>query len=561
MSFLVQLQRQAAFLSAADNINITGQFEVAGRLDATTDTGSIYTRVNSSNDAGSMDLDAAINADLDGILTANGAIEIAARAGDLITRASNEIVANSITLTGKNNVDLSGDIAAQTALKATAQTGNLTTQSTAALNGKTIELTGQVNVTLDGEIVATDNIDATASTGILATKTTADMRSKSIDLTAKTLDLDGKVASSETLALVADNITNKGEVTSQTITLDVLQTINNEGLVSAGQSLIAKAGNRITNTNILLSGDDIALYANELVNDGGVIWANDSVTIAKNEALEFASLILNKEGKIEAFQGDVVLRATDVENIGLAPTIKEGKITKSTESATAPPVVANDEIIKLIDPAFLNADGSAVKPEYLAAYLALWAGVIEGGDALSSEASAIVKSSLLNGVGTGLDPDFFGVWVGMNARADEEGVGDVPALVKSMLDSSVFKPTGEVKEEHLAAYAQLWEGLADGKDTVCDDVKAILKESVLKTQDDGAGGTVITNTLKTDYTDVWHEMADASSGASYDIIKILYQDVFNDDGRLAEIKAGGTVDIAATNLKNWLRKYFRRRQC
>lgn len=531
------------------------------------------------------------SATLDGVIKADDALSITTTSGDLIINGI--LAGNATTLTSAADLTHTGAIAGTVSAALTA-TDTLTTSAGSEVSGGDVDLTGRT-ITTNGTAVATITLDLDAGTGgidhggaligpvttltsdagivnrgtvtgtntatltaatLLRTDAGSSVYGDAIALNGASVAANGVVNAGQTLNITAGTggATNSGNLSAPTTTITSESTISNTGVVSAGTTLTLDAATSLTNAATLISGDDLNIYADQILNNGGVIWANDSITLAANAALDPASLVQNTGGRIEAFQGDLTVRADEVANLGTAPTIGASEIIKWLEQGSSGPTDPVEELSKLIDPTYLDADGN-ILPAYSAEYAALWADVINGGDTLSSDAQSILKPTVTTPSGTALKSDFAGLWEDMFAKANADGTPDPAALVASMVDPAIFDVDGSVLPAHADAYAALWVTLASGGSSVSDAVKDILDPAALvveSTSTDPVTGVVTTtysNDLVSDNTDVWAAMS-AGSGAAYDIVKILYQDRFNDDGVLAEMVAGGTVDIEADEVRN-----------
>lgn len=470
----------------------------------------------------------------------------------LTTEAGSETSGGALSLDA-TTIDAAGVVAAASTLDLNAGIGGIT--NSGDLIGETARLTSDAGIFNSGSITGRTLASLTMADAF-ELGTDFAVYGTSIEVTASAISANGVVAADEALTLNAGTrgLSNSGTLSAQNVTLTSQSSIENMGIVSAGDQLIVDSETTLTNAATLISGNDLAIYADQILNNGGVIWANDSIMLAANAALDPASLVQNTGGRIEAFQGDLIVRGDEVANLGTAPTIGASEIIKWLEQGSSGPSDPVEELSKLIDPTYLDADGN-ILPAYTAEYAALWADVINGGDTLSADAQSILKSGVTTPSGTALKSDFAGLWEDMFAKANADGTPDPAALVASMVDPAIFDVDGSVLPAHANAYAALWVTLASGGTSVSDTVKDILDPSALiveSTSTDPVTGVITTtysNDLVSDNTDVWAAMS-AGSGAAYDIVKILYQDRFNDDGVLAEMVAGGTVDIEADEVRN-----------
>ena len=488
---------------------------------------------------------------------------ITSEAGDLIDIRSSESSltftgqadGGAVTLEGAGLVNISAAVSASQALQITSQTGGVTLGETSELAANTLEVVAATDATLNGKASAEGALTVSAGAE-LRTGAHAAISGQSINLSGQGLALDGLLTATTDfdVAAGADGVLNNGSLSGRDVTLSSENSIGNTGIVSAGQSLTVEAATALTNAATLISGNDLAIYADQILNNGGVIWANDSITLAANAELDRASLVQNSNGRIEAFQGDLTVRADEVANLGTAPTIGASEIIRWLSEGNSEPFQVLDEIATLIDPAYLDASGN-ILPAYSAQYTALFADLVNGGAALSAAAQSILRDDVMSPSGTALKSELAGRWGALTAKANASGVTDPAADVASFVDPTIFAPNGSVLPQYAQAYADFWTLLAAGETEVPNSVKAILAPVALvveRTSTDPVTGEVTTqysNQLVAAVTDLWQDMTIGSS-AAYDIVNILYQDRFNDDGQLAEMVAGATLDIEANEVRN-----------
>ena len=465
-----------------------------------------------------------------------------------------EAQGGNVTLESAGLADIRASVTAQGALRISSLANDVSIGTQAELSAQTMDIDAAVNAILNGKLSAINSLDIDAVTSINAAAGSS-LTGDDIQLDAQTVLASGLITADDNLAITAGagGVSTSGTLSARTLSIVSGGTVINSGTLSAGDSLTVEAVTSITNAAVMISGNDLALYSDQILNNGGVIWANDSVTLAANADLDSASLVQNTNGRIEAFQGDLTIRADAVDNIGIAPSSVTSEIIKWVEEGSGEPIIPSTEILKLVKPEYLGSDGKILAAHY-PAYLALWVDLISGADTLSAEAQALLKSTVTTPSGTALESELKTLWSNMFAKANEAGTTDPAAKVKDMVDPAIFDADGNVLPAHEAAYVDLWETLAAGNTVVSDDVKAILKPGSLTTEevtdpDTSITTTVTTNTLTSESTNVWAAMI-SGSDASYDIVKILYQDKFSNDGKLAELVAGKDIDIKAEKLRN-----------
>uniref|UniRef100_A0A7C1SXR2 Filamentous hemagglutinin N-terminal domain-containing protein n=1 Tax=Agrobacterium albertimagni TaxID=147266 RepID=A0A7C1SXR2_9HYPH len=492
---------------------------------------------------------------LEGAITSENGnlIDIRAKSGSLTF--TGEASAGAITLEGAGPVAISGALKALHAFRASSTSDGLTIDASAQVSAGSIGLVAASDMTLAGKLSANNAVDISAGAR-LAMASTLTLAGGSIDLAAQGVNSDGTLSARERLQIIAgtDGLANKGTLSAGILDVGSARDIANSGILAASQTLTLTAKGSLTNAATLISGGQLAIHADQIRNNGGVIWANDTVTLAANANLDPASLIENANGRIEAFQGDLVIRADEVANLGTAPTIAQAEIKKWIERGTAAPFDPVTELSGLIDPAYLEANGT-IKPAHAAAYTELFADLIHGGKTLSSASRGLLKADVLASSGTALKGELAGRWGALTGKANAAGTPDPAARTASLVKAGYRDASGNILPAHADAYAKLWVTLASGQTTVSDEVKAVVDPAMLVIESQttnpltGITTTVYSNSLKPEATAVWTAML-AGNSAAYDIVKILRQDSFKGDGKLAELVAGGTVDIKADTVSN-----------
>lgn len=527
---------------------LDGVLNVERSLDVVTTIGNLFVVGTLAGDttavrsAGELTNAGTIIGDVSAVVTATDA---------LVGQAGSELSGGDITLSGER-IAAAGTVFARGALDVDAGTGGL--ENTGTVIGNVATLNSDAGLLNRGSVTGSQSAALTAATA-LQTDAGSALYGGNVELAGASIVTNGVLNVQQLTARAgADGLLNTGTLSGQIVELFSDSAVGNTGTVSAGDQLLIEAVTDVTNAGTLISGNDAAIYADRILNNGGVIWANDSITLAKNDALDRASLIQNTNGRVEAFQGDLTLRADEAANIGTAPTINS-QIIKSTEQGNADGRVPSEQILQFIDPAFLGADGQ-ILPAHAAAFTILWAEMAAGGTSLSPAAVALLKPSVVIGGGTAIAPNLIGFWTQTNTRSNIAGIPDLGTHVASIADPAIFDASGNVLPQHAEAYAALWQTLASGVTEVTDPaVQSILLDSAFEIESQttdpmtGVVTTVYSDTLRSDNTAVWAAIS-AGSGASYDIVNILYQDRFNDDGVLAEFVAGGSVDIEANTVRN-----------
>ncbi|MDD7912018.1 filamentous hemagglutinin N-terminal domain-containing protein [Pseudovibrio exalbescens] len=481
-----------------------------------------------------------------------GTTKLTATAGQSVTSLENSQVSGDDISVESRRVALSGTTVATGSLEVKAGTGGLV--NAGALVAEEALLTSATTLANTGSITGRERVSLSMADAFTLGTDFA-VYGKKIEIEASAITADGVIAAAEELKLSAGTggLTNTGTLSSQRVFLNSQSFLNNAGTISAGEQLTITASDTVTNVAALISGDDLAVYSQELINNGGVVWANDSITIAANDNLDRSALLQNTNGRIEAFQGNLTIRADEVHNVGTAPTLSSSQIIRWLEKGRSGPVNSADEILKLIDTAYLDGSGK-VLPAYTANYLALWQDLLSGSEFLSEDARAIVKTSVLKPSQTQLTDGLQRLWDNMYSKANAAGTPDPIQAMADLLDPVVFDADGNMLPEFEQAYLELWETLASGSSTVSSRVRGILGKNALVFEEvtdpvSGEVTRVYSNELDPEVTSLWTAMS-AGAAKSYDILKILYQDRFNDDGVLAELVAGQDVSIETEVLKN-----------
>ena len=386
----------------------------------------------------------------------------------------------------------------------------------------------------------------------------------------------GSVKSAGNLNLTAKNITNSGELNSgASVSLEAQQQITSgkTALIRSESDTTLKAGTGIENNGVVAAYGNLHIDAPDIRNDGGILWANNNVTIGSSEAANGrADYVLNRNGRIEAFGGDLEIKAENIVNQGTAPTANiKDNIYQFYE--TPGPVNPNGDIkSRLLSATYLAEDGT-VRPEYTESYVALWEQLfsdeLNSATELDPELLLLLQASAIGGDGKTLGSSWVTYFGRLSGKASEAGV---PSLVEFMRDlmadsarveevvaepettepggagGSSGAPTdpepvvegpepGSIKAEYLPQYLALWESLSSGQ-AISADTLAALNPSYVK---DGAVLPEISN--------LWNSIR-AGSGAGYTILVTITQDTLNDDGVLAELKAGKNILLEAKNINN-----------
>jgi filamentous hemagglutinin len=521
-------------------LNASGDIAISGGVQAT-DTLQIASAksVNISNtgtlSATDVVMQSALSTQLAGKITASQGLQLVAGT-DIDVRSTGGATASFMQLTSQGSTTISGALQAIGLIEVTSNV-DLMVGGTIKGNAITLTSVGTTAIYPGASIEATvlAQLVAGGDANIVGAIKGGDVTIAS----GGTARLLAPVQATAKLAVTANNVLITGPLLGAVIELTASGDVANLAVINADNLLQITAGGRITNSNVLMSKGSIALFGAVIVNDNGLIWAQDSILMARSGSLNNTTLVANINGRIEAYTGDVIIRADTVTNQGTAPTIiRNGSVTSWYEAAGASAVAPSKDLANIIDASALNADGT-VKASALPAYAALWEAVLSGTPP-SSAAAAIIKPTALLASGA-LDPEVTSGWTTMANRASTQGIANPVTFMRDLLIPAALNADGTVKTQYLAAYAQIWQAVADGTAIPASVVALnILKPTKYNTT---------TNQLDAQYTTVWADMR-AGSAAGYTIKYTLFKDLMLGDGKLAEITAGRSVDIRARDVSN-----------
>ena len=177
-----------------------------------------------------------------------------------------------------------------------------------------------------------------------------------IDAHSGALTSTGKIAAGDTLSLNTSQVlTTSGQITSgKTATLTAGSThqntakiffggdariqsskLRNTGTVQSAGDVHLKLSN-LSNTGSILAQGNILAQAKGNIDNSNTLYALGSITLEGENPGSKATSIINTNGaSIEAYNGDVVLRADQIRNLGVAPTIARDQFI-STSSTYQP---------------------------------------------------------------------------------------------------------------------------------------------------------------------------------------------------------------------------------
>ncbi|AXO14571.1 hemagglutinin repeat-containing protein [Thalassospira indica] len=434
-----------------------------------------------------------------------------------------------------------------------------------------------VGVNMNGEVASAGNLTLDANGKIsFGAASKASSGAKTTITTTEDFEGAGSVKSAGDLSVTAKNITNNGVLNSgASVSLEAQEQIKSgkTAMIRSEDDTSLKAGTGIENNGVVAAYGNLDVDAPDIRNDGGILWANDNVTIGSSEAANGrADYVLNRNGRIEAFGGDLEIKAENIVNQGTAPTANiKDNIYQFYE--TPGPVNPNGDIKnRLVSATFLAEDGT-VRPEYTESYVALWEQLfsddLSNATELDPEILVLLQASAVGGGGNTLGSSWVTYFGRLTGKASEAGVPSLVEMMRGLMadtarvEEVVAEPEpaepggaggapgapsdpepvaegpepGSIKAEYLPQYLALWESLSSGQ-AISADTLAALNPSYVK---DGAVLPEISN--------LWNSIR-AGSGAGYTILVTITQDTLNDDGVLAELKAGKNILLEAKNINN-----------
>jgi filamentous hemagglutinin len=251
--------------------------------------------VNLNNNSGSFVSTALIELDL----------------GDTDYIITGEVTAANIDITANNITNL-GNVNATDFIKLTAD-GTITNgvslgdNSNIALNAGTyVELssagiiTNYATISAETDLTITSNAQINNYGDITGGDGTTTINAQNVTSGVINNYGAGRITSNNDLALNANNITNLGEV-------------------AAANDVIITTTNNLTNNNgaLIFAGRDATFnIANNLINTWSDIYADRNLTFQKNSnpTNNKMNLLQNVSGNIETYEGDILIKATTLEN-------------------------------------------------------------------------------------------------------------------------------------------------------------------------------------------------------------------------------------------------------
>ncbi|WP_449122864.1 hemagglutinin repeat-containing protein [Pseudomonas sp. MPG01] len=271
--------------------------------------------------------EAGVGVKLDGKLIASG--------GDIQLDANGQLSLADTSATGAVNVkaaslDARGPVYAGTSANVQTQ-GNLTNRQTlAARDSLTLSAGGQLTnagaieagVNADGSRNASGDLSLTAQNLDNTGKSLTASRNLTINI-AQTLNNQGGTLSGQTAAISAGTLDNRnaGKVQSNTtLNLNAAQVLNSQGVITSNASLTANIGQLINNSGELSSQTDAVLNVTSLDNVAGLMSAGRLLDISALGAIN------NRTGKIGAKQ-TLLVKAQQLDNSQQGQLTSEGTLT------------------------------------------------------------------------------------------------------------------------------------------------------------------------------------------------------------------------------------------
>ena len=456
-------------------------------------------------------------------------------------------------------------------------------QGEARITGGAVSITGQsvvvadegidisgASLEIDGSSISSKRGGATADSGNLSLHSSAPLTLSATELSAdKDISISAPEMTITNLGIAALGsllLQGIGGIKASTITLEDAMLVAAQGTLKLLVHNISLTGQLDATGNSsmqLWAGDDIEIQTDSLSSTRSRIWAANDVRVDRDGQGGRADLIRNSEGTITAFNGNLTLSATKVENLGRKPTFVKDAINK-TWSEIAPSDDQADVLgdnIKLIKPEFV--ENGQIKPEHREAYLDLMVGMMNG-TPLSDEAKALVIDMGLDLNGE-IAPAYTVSWVKMAKKAKELGIDNYDAYLKSLLTQSfenivqeevrdnngniiqpriveeikIVEDDGSINPGYFDQYYALWEAVIAGEAIPASTMDIV--QSANKEPD---------NTFKPSILANMDDVRLATAVGGYEIKYFLRGDKLNDDGVLAQLIAGGNVDIDADTFDN-----------
>jgi len=295
----------------------SGMVSANGAVNLLTDT----LNNNSGLVAGKSTSVSALNAGSVNIYNTLGAFistaEISLNLGNIDYTITGTVTANNVDITA-SNITNQGNVTASDYIKLNATgvsgSGNITNGFVSGDNSN-VQLAAGTYI----DLIAKNNINnygtISASTDLTLTSTNGQINNyKSI--------IGGN---KETTINVANsgftNVTSSSVLTSNNNLIFNIRNLTNSGEISVANNLTANITNNLYNnpTALIWSGKDATFnVANSFVNNQSDIYANNNLTIQKNTSLNAllnkASLVQNISGKIETYEGDILIKASTLTN-------------------------------------------------------------------------------------------------------------------------------------------------------------------------------------------------------------------------------------------------------
>ena len=237
-----------------------------------------------------------------------------------------------------SNYNFTGEITAADFIEINAN--NITNSSYNIITSDYIKLNAIGTITNGTSGADNSNVSLAAGTYFEATAaniinygTLSAQTKLTLTTTSGSIDNYGTITGGEeettiTTAQNFNNLTNKSKLTAaQNLNLNVANDLNNNGEISVKENLTANATNLNNNSSALIWSSKNATFNinNNLINTSATIYANNNLTFQKNDSADPTQNKLNSlqniSGNIETFEGDVIIKASSVENKRLVDVV------------------------------------------------------------------------------------------------------------------------------------------------------------------------------------------------------------------------------------------------
>ncbi|MDH3387697.1 MAG: filamentous hemagglutinin N-terminal domain-containing protein, partial [Gammaproteobacteria bacterium] len=194
--------------------------------------------------------------------------------------------------------------------------------------GGQIELQAGQGIDSDGTVFAAGDVAIatekalTIESGMIAASGAISIQARRVGNDATLvagLGADGLMNDHGSLDILAEELSNRGEIISTgALDLNAID-ISNHGLISAAADLTLNADTLVNDATLFSARDARLLVRNDLGNHAGAsIFTVDNLVLAADPLLNQTAQITNELGLIQSLQGDIDIHAARFDNIGAA---------------------------------------------------------------------------------------------------------------------------------------------------------------------------------------------------------------------------------------------------